>query len=92
MQYIHLHTHTHRFTHSVSVLNLLAPARLDTQERKNMKRNQYKRANLSIFKPEVYFYSLQLVLFHVCGSNQETQGEREREIMFTDSDVTKPGG
>lgn len=78
-------THTH-------VPGLPAPARSDTQGRKNMKRNQFKRANLSIFKHEVYFYSLQLVLLRVCGSNQETRGEREREIMFTDSNVTKPAG
>ena len=46
-----------------------------------MKRNQFKRANLPIFKHEVYFYSLQLDVLRVCGSNQETRSAREREKL-----------
>lgn len=81
---------THTNTHAVP-FNLLATARLDTQECQNMKRNQFKRANLPIFKREVYFYSLQLDLLRVCGSNQGTlRGRvRVREIMFTDSTAGK---
>lgn len=56
-----------------------SPARLDTPGSKNMKRNQFKKANLPIINMTFIFTVSSWTRLWVCGSNQE--GARERNYV-----------
>lgn len=66
-----------------------SPARLDTPGSKNMKRNQFKKANLPILNMTFIFTVHSWTGFECV---EAIRREQEREIMFTDLMVAEPGG